>query len=463
MIVDPQTAGGERRRLIEVALPLDAINAAAAREKSIRHGHPSTLHLWWARRPLAAARAVIFAQLVDDPAEYVDVLLSDRETRRAAERRVRQRRAELEGRPAGAPAEGARGSAPTLADMAAELERERLFEIIENLVQWKSTTNETVLDQARVEIWQSWRRACAQNADSSGNFLGGITSISAALGSIQSSMHPYVNGYSFQHDAQASKTECKRVISTDPPYYDNIGYADLSDFFYVWLRRSLKSVFPDLFATLTVPKAEELVATPYRHGGKEAAELFFLSDMVAAVRRMAVQTHPGFPVTIYYAFKQSETKRDSGTASTGWETFLDAVIQSGFGITGTWPMRTELDRRMIGMGTNALASSIVLLCRRRRPEDAPTATRRECVTALRTELPPALRLLQTGNVAPVDLAQAAIGPGMAVYTLCERKKQAAEALAYNGMVQSWPEISRLAATGTEQQSGLFDEAPEAES
>ena len=153
------------RKLIEVALPLDAINAAAAREKSIRHGHPSTLHLWWARRPLAAARAVIFAQLVDDPAEYVDVLLSDPKTRRAAERRLRRRRAELEGGPAGPPAEAARSAAPTLADMAAELERERLFEIIENLVQWKSTTDEAVLDQARAEIWQSWRRACAAHAD----------------------------------------------------------------------------------------------------------------------------------------------------------------------------------------------------------------------------------------------------------------------------------------------------------
>ena len=164
-----------------------------------------------------------------------------------------------------------------------------------------------------------------------------------------------------------------------------------------------------------MPKAEELVATPYRHGSREAAEAFFLAGMGRAMRRLAEQTHPGFPVTIYYAFKQSERKGDADTSSTGWETFLDAVIRSGFAITGTWPMRTELGNRMIGMGTNALASSIVLVCRRR-PADAPAATRRECVTALRAELPPALRLLQTGNVAPVDLAQAAIGPGMAVYT-----------------------------------------------
>ena len=205
------------------------------------------------------------------------------------------------------------------------------------------------------------------------------------------------------------------VVSTDPPYYDNIGYADLSDFFYVWLRRSLKPIFPDIFATLTVPKTEELVATPYRHGSKDAAEAFFLDGMTQALYRLAEHAHQGFPVTIYYAFKQSETKGDGGTASTGWETFLDAVIRSGFAITGTWPMRTELSNRMIGMGTNALASSIVLVCRHR-PADARTATRREFLTALRTELPRALRLLQSGNVAPVDLAQAAIGPGMEVYS-----------------------------------------------
>ena len=174
-------------------------------------------------------------------------------------------------------------------------------------------------------------------------------------------------------------------------------------------------MFPELFATLAVPKAEELVATPYRHGGKDAAETFFLKGMTQALRRLAQQAHPAFPVTIYYAFKQSETKGDAGTTSTGWETFLDAVIRSGFAITGTWPMRTERGARSIGIGTNALASSIVLVCRRR-PAAAPVATRREFLTTLRSELPQALRLLQTGNVAPVDLAQAAIGPGMAVYT-----------------------------------------------
>ena len=225
-------------------------------------------------------------------------------------------------------------------------------------------------------------------------------------------------------NAATQTTSESKVVSTDPPYYDNIAYADLSDFFYVWLRRSLKPVFPDLFATLAVPKAEELVATSYRHGTRDAAEAFFLDGMTRAMRCLSEQAHQGFPVTIWYAFKQSETKGDVGTVSTGWETFLDAVIRSGFAVTGTWPMRTERGARSVGIGTNALASSIVLVCRRRSAYVA-SATRREFLTALRSDLPLALRLLQTGNVAPVDLAQAAIGPGMAVFTRYARVLDAA--------------------------------------
>ena len=253
--------------------------------------------------------------------------------------------------------------------------------------------------------------------------------------------------YAYQSDAQSQTLTTRKVVSTDPPYYDNIGYADLSDFFYVWLRRSLRPVFPDLFSTLAVPKAEELVATPYRHGSKEKAEAFFLDGMTQAMRRLAEQAHPAFPVTIYYAFKQQEVreeKREKSDAldpeshssllsphfSTGWETFLAAVIEAGFSITGTWPMRSEQKYRMIGMDTNALASSIVLVCRPR-PADAPIATRREFLAALKAELPAAIRTLQglppresshssllstRSSIAPVDLAQAAIGPGMAVYT-----------------------------------------------
>jgi putative DNA methylase len=240
------------------------------------------------------------------------------------------------------------------------------------------------------------------------NTVAGLLSNDTMQGSV---------GHAEQSDASSQSISVSKVISTDPPYYDNIGYADLSDFFYIWLRRSLKPIFPDLFATLAVPKAEELVATPYRHGSKEKAEAFFLEGMTQAMQRLAEQAHPAFPVTIYYAFKQSETESDTGTSSTGWETFLDAVIRAGFALSGTWPMRTERENRKINQGANALASSIVLVCRSRQGGfDAPTATRREFITALKAELPLALAHLQRGNIAPVDLAQAAIGPGMAVYT-----------------------------------------------
>ncbi|HOX03683.1 MAG TPA: DUF1156 domain-containing protein [Candidatus Paceibacterota bacterium] len=760
-----------RKKLIEVALPLEAINVASAREKSIRHGHPSTLHLWWARRPLAAARAVIFAQMVDDPSANPDLF-------------------------------------PT--EKAQAKERQRLFRIIEDLVQWENTTNETVLQRARDEIWQSWRRACAQNVghprakalfdrnklpafhdpfagggalpleaqrlgleayasdlnpvavlinkamieippkfagrppvnpesrqgqlgtktwrgaqglaedvryygqwmrdqaekrighlypkieitaamaqerpdlkpligrkltviawlwartvkspnpafrhvdvplastfmlstkpgkeayvepvieygayrftvrvgkpkDSEvakagtklarganfrcvmsgtpiagdyvkaesmagrigtrlmaivaegtrgrvylpptpeheatartakpewkpeeqmnrdtrdlvsgrgyGFFLwadlftqrqlmtlttfsdlardvrervrrdtsvtgfandtaairdGGIGSVAYAeavalycglavskmadynsslvvwsptrdqakstfsrqalamvwdfgeinpfagaagdinvsiegMNIVLSAVDPPQGGRAFQDDAATQSISIGKTISTDPPYYNNIAYADLSDYFYVWLRPALRPIFPDLFGTMAVPKAQELVASTYRHGSEKKAELFFLEGMTRAMHRLADQSHPSFPVTIYYAFKQAETESDSGTSSTGWETFLAAVILAGFEISGTWPIRTERESRSISIDTNALASSIVLVCRPQ-AADAPMATRREFVAALQRELPEALRHLQAGNIAPVDLAQAAIGPGMAVFT-----------------------------------------------
>ena len=248
-------------------------------------------------------------------------------------------------------------------------------------------------------------------SDSTGNFLGQLNYLTRV---VDTALSAQANGAGLQQGAQHQNTTSNKVVSTDPPYYDNIGYADLSDFFYVWLRKSLRPIFPELFATLAVPKAEELVATPYRHGGKKEAETFFLDGMSQAVRRLAEQAHPAFPVTIYYAFKQSETQGDAGTVSTGWETFLDAVIKAGFAITGTWPMRTELTGNL-KKNVAALASSIVLVCRQR-PAAAPLATRREFVTALKAELPTALTHLQRGNIAPVDLAQAAIGPGMAIYT-----------------------------------------------
>jgi putative DNA methylase len=248
-------------------------------------------------------------------------------------------------------------------------------------------------------------------SEASGNFDGGVGWIAKV---IERALPAIGFGMAKQDDASNQVVSTDKVVSTDPPYYDNISYADVSDFFYVWLRNSLKPVFPALFATLAVPKAEELVATPYRHGSKEKAEAFFLAGMTEAMHRLAEQAHPVFPVTIYYAFKQSESM-SVGTASTGWDTFLDAVIRAGFAISGTWPMRTELSNRMLGSGTNVLASSIILVCRPR-AVDAPTVTRREFITALKAELPVALAHLQRGNIAPVDLAQAAIGPGMAVYT-----------------------------------------------
>ncbi len=222
-------------------------------------------------------------------------------------------------------------------------------------------------------------------------------------------------GEAIQQDAATSKMAANKVISTDPPYYDNVPYADLSDFFYVWLRKSLKPIFPKLLSTVAVPKIEELVAFAYRHSGKSGAEAFFLHGMTEAMTRLAENAHPAFPITIYYAFKQSESDGEDGTANTGWETFLDAVVKAGFSTTGTWPMRSEQEFRMRSIGSNALASSIVLVCRIKDP-NAAIISRREFLSALKAELPLALAYLQAGNIAPVDLAQAAIGPGMGIFT-----------------------------------------------
>jgi putative DNA methylase len=249
-------------------------------------------------------------------------------------------------------------------------------------------------------------------SETSGNFLNSVEASRQTLAELL----PRAGGRVSELDAAHQTESIDKVVSTDPPYYDNIGYADLSDFFYVWLRKSLRSTYPALFATLGAPKADELVATPYRHGGKEQAETFFLVGMTKAMHRVAEQAHPAFPVTIYYAFKQSEAEGVGGIYSTGWETFLEAVIRAGFGITGTWPIRTEMRGRALERsGTNALASSIILVCRK---GDALAATisRGEFVNALKAEVPSALIQLQTGNIAPVDLQQAIIGPGMAVYT-----------------------------------------------
>ena len=218
-----------------------------------------------------------------------------------------------------------------------------------------------------------------------------------------------------QLDSQSDCGLRNIMVSTDPPYYDNIGYADLSDFFYVWMRQSLQKTYPELFSTMLVPKTEELIATPYRHDGSaEKAKSFFEDGMLSTCKQIYRYNRDDIPVTIYYAYKQSDSD-DSGTASSGWETMLSAIIKAGFSITGTWPMRTEMANRSIASGTNALASSIVLVCRKR-PTDAPQTTRRNLIAELRRELRPALKKLQESNIAPVDLAQAAIGPGMSVFS-----------------------------------------------
>jgi len=263
-----------------------------------------------------------------------------------------------------------------------------------------------------------WDHAeCNPFSDSTGNWSGAIEWISRVL---EQAIPGRGHGSAAQQDAQRQTISRNKIVSTDPPYYDNIGYAELSDFFYLWLRRSLRKIFPQLLATIAVPKAEELVATPYRHGNKGKAESFFLNGMTRAMHCVAQQAHPGVPITIYYAVKQSETEKGVGTSSSGWETFLEAVIEAGLQLAGTWPMRTERDQGL-KTGTNSLASSIVLVCRKR-PVDAIAVSRREFLRELNKILPEALDEMIRGAgderspIAPVDLSQAIIGPGMAIFS-----------------------------------------------
>lgn len=218
-----------------------------------------------------------------------------------------------------------------------------------------------------------------------------------------------------QADAVSLTVPAGFVTCTDPPYYDNVGYADLADFFYVWLRRSLVSAFPDLMGTMLTPKHEELVADPFRHAGKAEAENFFESGFEKVFRSVCEHTSNSFPMTVFYAFKQAEKDDDGQHASTGWETLLEGMIKSGWSVTATWPMHTERKGRTRDLKSNALASSIVLACRPR-PADAGFTDRRGLINALREEFPDPLRKLEQGKIAPVDLRQAAIGPGMAVFS-----------------------------------------------
>jgi putative DNA methylase len=291
-----------------------------------------------------------------------------------------------------------------------------------SLVSWRQSVEATRNTFARQALPMVWDFAEANPFSAScGNWIDGSTEwIVRAIRLIPCGE----TGKAQQLDATAAMNGVESpAVCTDPPYYDNIGYADLADFFYVWLRPCIRKVYAQLFSTLLVPKAQELVATPYRFGGdKEKAREFFEEGLRKAFVRMRDVHNPAYPLTVFYAFKQAEMEEDDDddedsapVVSTGWETMLEGLIRAKFQITGTWPMRTERAARTVSIGTNSLASSVLLACRTR-ADDAPIATRREFITALRKELPGALRTLQHGNIAPVDLAQAAIGPGMAVFS-----------------------------------------------
>lgn len=294
---------------------------------------------------------------------------------------------------------------------------DKLADVLSSIVSWNSSRDGLRNTFARQAIPMIWDFAESNPfSNSSGCIDNCIEWIDKCL-----LLFPCnICGIAKQIDSQNNNILKNIVISTDPPYYDNIGYADLSDYFYIWLRQSLKTTYPEIFKTMLVPKAEELVATPYRfEGDTEKAREFFENGMLQAFRQIYASSTDSIPVTIYYAFKQSDSDTDEAgqtqTASTGWETMLTAIIKAGFAITGTWPTRTERSGRTIDIGTNALASSIVLVCRKR-PTDAPACTRRDFLAALKRELRPALSDLQRANIAPVDLAQSAIGPGMGVYS-----------------------------------------------
>ena len=288
----------------------------------------------------------------------------------------------------------------------------RLSDICNALCRWESSKTQVRNLFGRQAIPMIWDYAEPNVfAESAGDFGISLGNLAKVVERSASSAPSVV----IQQDAAGNTSLVEEaIIATDPPYYDNIGYADLSDFFYVWQRRTLRDIWPDLFRRVLVPKDEELVASPYRHGGKDAAEQFFMEGMGKAFRNMHASGTDDFPVTIYYAFKQSEIAKE-GLTSPGWATFLQAVFEAGYVIDGTWPVRTELSNRPISLGANALASSIVLVCQKR-PGNAAATTRRDFVARLRSQLPDALRKIREGGVGPVDMAQAAIGPGMGIFT-----------------------------------------------
>ncbi len=293
---------------------------------------------------------------------------------------------------------------------------------LSSLVSWRTShgtgaTRSTFARQALPMVWDF------AEANPFARAAGDLQSSMAAVSAVLDRLPDARSGLAWQADAQRGLITSGAAVSTDPPYYDNISYADLSDFFYIWLRRSLGSYYPDLTGTMLTPKLEELIATPYRFGGSKAmAEEHFERGFVRAFTRIREHHIDGIPITVFYAFKQAESS-EGDTASTGWETMLNGLIEAGLAVTATWPMRTERSGRTIDIVTNALASSVVLACRPR-IKTAEATSRRGFLAALKAELPVALRELQQGSIAPVDLAQAAIGPGMAVYTRYSRVVEA---------------------------------------
>jgi len=291
----------------------------------------------------------------------------------------------------------------------------RLTDYANSLTSW-NPTNENVRNLfQRQAIPMVWDFAEANLLEGKLDLLTGIEWIVNALTNVPA--NPAVATQVNQRDARFARTDSAiaPVISTDPPYYDNIGYADLADFFYVWLRRCLRESMPDIFSTVLTPKEAELIASPYRQANTGvSAEDFFQEGFIQVFQNLSQIANRSYPMTVYYAFKQEEDESD-GRASTGWETMLEGLVQAGLEITGTWPVRTTKKARSVARDTNALASAVVIVCRIR-PDGAPLATRRDFLSALQNELPAALRDLQRGNIAPVDLAQATIGPGMAIYS-----------------------------------------------
>jgi putative DNA methylase len=404
-------AEGDRRR---VYLPPDEEHRRAAEVERPESAPPGELFDWPGRINVVRYGLTEFADVFTNRQLMALTTFSDL-VMEARERVLRD--ALAAGEPAGDRLEFGGSGAAAYADAVATYLGAALSRTLNkstSICSWDSSPKMEAVRGlfARQAIPMAWDYAEANVfGGSSGNYSEDLDWVTRVLERLPTGIDD--NAQTEQADAASTLTG-GALLSTDPPYYDNIGYSDLSDFFYVWLRRSLRTVYPGLLSTMLVPKAEELVANPYRHDGKDGAKQFFEDGFRRVFARARETALPDFPITVYYAFKQSDAG-DDGTASTGWETLLDGMIDSGWTITATWPMRSELSNRMLSQGTNALASSIVLALRPR-GDDASTTDRRGFIVALHDELPDALRKLQQGTIAPVDLPQAAIGPGMAVFS-----------------------------------------------